>query len=116
MGDHIHRAAEAKRLGATRDEETTKTEVTDYGHVVVDDSYAYFRAITPAGTDFTDGPCDALFCTAAATVTLTPSDNPDTDALPLPLLAGFSKIRTKKITVISTGTVYGCWHRRPPED
>ncbi len=87
-------------------------EVDEDGSAFVTGALRYMRAIPAAGTDIPNWPCAALLLSADATVTVQAAE--DDTAIALVLKAGiFHPIAARKVTVISTGTVTGCWIRKP---
>jgi hypothetical protein len=95
-------------------QETTPLEDIDTrGNAYVRSSYGYWRACVPDPAQFTEKSCDGVYLTADATVTGMPADDPAAGAVGVALTQGITAIGFSKITIVSAGTVYLLWHRKP---
>ena len=82
------------------------------GEMRVTQSYSHGAAITPSASAITGGPCDAIFVSASASVTLTLAD--DSASIAIAMVPGYIyPVRASIVSVVSSGTAYALWHRAP---
>jgi hypothetical protein len=96
--------------------ETTKVQVDALGSLHVNPTYRSLIAVTAGSSDL-PYPIDAFICSANATLSVVAAEDPDSEPLPLTVVAGVKyDIALKKLVSISTGTMTGLMLRRPPEE
>lgn len=83
------------------------------GNLIVSDAACSVVAVTPAGTDIANAPCDFVYLTADANVTFIAADDADAGIVTVALAKGRHGISMRRVTVVSAGTLFACWARKP---
>jgi hypothetical protein len=97
----------------TAGEERNTAPAQAMGVPLTSRQYRYLAPIVPAPGDLTF-PADGIMVTVNANVTLTLADDPDGTPILLPLLAGVQyDLAIAKVTIVSAGTAYALYHRKP---
>lgn len=100
-------------LGKPRPTSTGTAHATEMGVLMVSAQYRHIEPITPSGTA-QPHTIDAITVSVDSNVTLVTADDPAAAAVLIPMKAGtIYPIACSKVTIVSTGTAFALFHRKP---